>query len=90
MEIEWRILTPPSSSSLENLRFIRVQTNLDPLTATARQLREVLAIPIVVPEGEEWVVEELAWLLGKGIELYYSGEEEEEKAVREIIDALCG
>ena len=32
----------------------------------------------------------LAWLLGKGIELYYSGEEEEEKAVREIIDALCG
>jgi hypothetical protein len=77
-----------------NLQFIEEVTKLDALKSSKRMLKEELMELETVPEGEEWVLEELGELLELQQKLrYWVGEEEEDEEekmmLEEAINALC-
>ena len=49
-----------TAEKIESYRYIGEQSGLDPFLHSNRKLKEVLAKPLMVPEGEDWVVEMVA------------------------------
>ena len=74
-----------------NLKLLEEYTGIDPWVFGSARLKEELLKweAVETPEEDIWRVDYLFKLLGQRQVSHYSGDEEEEKRLSDLIDSLC-
>ena len=72
-----------------NIQFIKVETGMDPVTASSSRIKSVLCGNLAeTPAGDRWMIEYLCKLLQERGQAYYDGVEDHEH-LNVLIDSLC-